>query len=179
MSPAREHPAMSRLALEDPAEHRVAALSASLLRTVMITYDETNEQFAARAGVAAEVVAEALSGACPCWALPYDDFTATADAVEAMWPSPVFETAAACDLLLSCVLNGDQVMATDVLTDPCSYDLARALLRLATAGEAPDSLLPQDVLTLLADQAIALAASGSPDAWVGVELLAACPRRQS
>jgi hypothetical protein len=179
MSPAREHPAMSRLALEVPAEHRVAALSASLLRAVMITYDETNEQFAARAGVAAEVVAEALSGTCPAWALPYDDFTAIGDAAEAMWPSPVFETATACDLLLSCVLNGDQVMATDVLADPCTQDLARALLRLAIAGEAQDSLLPQDVLTFLADQAARLADAGSPDAWVGVELLVACPRRQS
>jgi hypothetical protein len=48
-----------------------------------------------------------------------------------LWPCAVFETAAACDLLLTCVLNGDQFMATDVLTDPDSQDLARALLRLA------------------------------------------------
>lgn len=91
MSPAREHPAVSRLALEDAAEHRVAALSASLIRAVMITYGETNEVFAARVGLAAEVVAEALSGTCPAWALPYDEFMAIADAAEAMWPSPVFE----------------------------------------------------------------------------------------
>jgi hypothetical protein len=103
--------------------------------------------------VAAEVVAEALSGTCPAWALPYDDFTAIADAAEAMWPSPVFETATACDFLLSCVLNGDQVMATHVLADPSHprprAALARALLSLAIAGEGQDTLLPQDVLTLL------------------------------
>jgi hypothetical protein len=179
MSPAREHPVTSPLALEDPAEHRVAALSASLLRAVMFIYDETHEQFAARAGLIPETVAEALDGTCPAWALPYDEFTALADAAGTMWPSPVFETATACDLLLSCVLDGDQVMATDVLTDPCTHDLARALLRLAITAEPPDSLLPADVLTLLADQAAALAGSGSLDAWVGVELLVACPRRQS
>src|SRR5258708_15645639 len=143
MSPAREYPATGQLALEDPAEHRVAALSASLLRAVMFTYGEDHEAFAARAGVAAEVVAEALGGTCPAWALPYDEFKAIADAVAAMWPCEVFETAAACDLLLSCVLNGDHVMATDVLTDPCTQDLARALLRLAITSEAQEPLLPE------------------------------------
>ena len=86
MSPASEHPVTSQLALEDPAEHRVAALSASLLRAVMITYGETHEQFAARAGVAPEIVIESVGGTCPAWALPYDEFTAIADAAEAMWP---------------------------------------------------------------------------------------------
>jgi hypothetical protein len=57
--------------------------------------------------------------------LPYEEFTALADAVGAVWPCEVFETAAASDLLLSCVLNGDQFIAADVLTDPCSQDLAR------------------------------------------------------
>ncbi|HVB43268.1 MAG TPA: hypothetical protein VNF47_11255 [Streptosporangiaceae bacterium] len=179
MSPARERPATGQLALEDPVEHRVAELSASLLRAVMITYGETQEEFAARAGVAAEVVADALGGTCPAWALPYDEFTAIADAVAAIWPSAVFETAAACDLLLTCVLNGDHVMATDVLTDPCTQDLARALLRTAITTDVQDSLLPEDLITLLADRAAALADSGSPDAWVGAELLVACPRRQS
>jgi hypothetical protein len=179
MRPARQSPATSRLALEDPVEYRVAVLSASLLRAVMVTYDETYEEFAARAGVAAEVVAEALGGTYPAWALPYDEFAAMADAIAAMWPAAVFETAAACDPLLSCILNGDQVMATDVLTDPCTQDLARALLRMAMTTEPQDSVLPEGMLTLLADEAAALASSGSPDAWVGVELLVACPRRQS
>jgi len=29
----------------------------------------------------------------------------------------------------TCVLNGDRFMATDVLTEPCSQDLARTLLK--------------------------------------------------
>jgi hypothetical protein len=194
MSPARECQATSlgqtvhdgRLALDYPGEHQVAVLSASLLRAVMTTYGENNEGFAARAGVTAEVVAEALSGTCPVWALPYDEFTAIADAVAALWPCAVFETAAACDLLLSCVLNGNHFMATDVLTDPCSQDLARALLRLAITSEpgsgireAQDALIPEDLLALLGERAAALTGSGSPDAWVGAEILVNCLGRQS
>ena len=93
---------------------------------------------------------------------------------------PLFETAAACDLLLSCVLNGDQVMATDVLTDPSTQDLARALLRLAITTEAQDSLLPEDLLTAAGRPGRRAGRTpASPDAWVGAELLVACPRRQS
>lgn len=92
---------------ESSGEHRVAVLSASLLRTVMSTYGQSHEAFAVRAGVAAEVVAGAACGKCPAWGLPYEEFTAIAGAIAVVWPSAVFETAAACDLLLSCILNGD------------------------------------------------------------------------
>lgn len=170
---------------EGSGEHRVAVLSASLLRTVMSTYGESCQGLAARAGIAAEVVAEAACGVRPAWALPYEEFTAIADAVAAVWPSAVFETAAACDLLLSCVLNGDQVMATDALTEPCSRELAWELLRLAITrepgeeiGMAEDGLLPDDLLALLSERAAALATSGSPDAWVGTEIFVACLSRQ-
>jgi hypothetical protein len=157
--------------VEDAGEHYVAVISASLLRAVMTTYGENHHGFAARAGVAAKVAAEAAGGTCPAWTLPYDEFTAIADAVAALWPCAVFETAAACDLLLSCVLNGDHFMATDVLTDPCSQDLARALLRLAITSEpgngiraARDALLPADLLPH----------SKSPDAWVGAITAPVC-----
>lgn len=100
--------------------------------------------------------------------------------------SAVFETATACDLLLSCVLNGDQVMATDVLTEACSRDLAWALLRLAITSEpdqgnrvAEDAQLPDHLLVLLSERAAVLAGSGSPDAWAGAEILVACPNRHS
>lgn len=175
-----------RLALEDPGEHRVAVLSAALLRAVLNTYGDGHEGFAIRADVTAEVVAEAVGGTCPAWALPYDEFTAIADTVAALWPCAVYETAAACDLLLSCVLNGDQFLATDVLTEPSSRDLAWALLKLAIVGEPdngnpqPDAvLLPGSVLALLDERAAALASSDSPDAWVGAQILVACLGRQS
>lgn len=176
----------SQLQLAGPTGHRVSALSAALLQAVINTYGENHESFAVRAGVAAEVVAEATAEIHPAWALPYDEFTALADAVAALWPCAVFETAAACDLLLSCVLNGEQFLATDVLTEPCSQGLARALLRLAITSEpagetrkARDALLPEHLLAVLTERAAALAASGLPDAWVGVEILATSLSRQS
>lgn len=181
-----EHHAASVVQLDDPSEHRVAALSAALLQAVMNTYGENYEGFAARASIAAEVMAEAIAGTCPAWALPYDEFTAIADAIAALWPCAVFETAAACDLLLTCVLNGDQYMATDVLTEPCSRDLARALLTLAITSDcasgtrrARDALLPERLLALLSERATTLAGSGLPDAWVGVEILVTCQGRKS
>jgi len=162
---------------DDQGAHRVAALSAALMQAVLNTYGENHEEFALRAGVSASVVGEAMDGTCPAWALPYDEFTALADVVAAMWPCAAFEIAAACDLLLSCVLNGDQFMATDVLAEPCSQDLAWALLRLVVTSES--TLLPENVLALLSERAAALAASESPDAWVGAEILAGCLGRQS
>lgn len=176
----------SQLQLADPTEHQVSALSAALLQAVMNTYGENHEGFALRAGVAVEVVAEAAAGIGPAWALPYGEFTALADAVAALWPCAVFETAAACDLLLSCVLNGDQFLATDVLTEPGTQDLGRALLRLAITSEpasatreAREALLPEHLLAVLTERAVALARSGLPDAWVGVEILVTSLSRQS
>jgi hypothetical protein len=64
--------------------------------------------------------------------LSYDEFTALAHAVAALWPCSVLEIAAACDLFLTSVINGDHYLATDVLTEHGSLDLARTLLRLAT-----------------------------------------------
>src|SRR5438128_2528483 len=79
------------------------------------------------------VVKGAEEGTCPAWQLPYDEFTALADAVGWLDPSPreLFETPAACDLLLACLLDGDQAMATDVLTDDDTRDMTVALLRWA------------------------------------------------
>ena len=175
-----------RLAPEDPPEHRVTVLTAALLQAAMNTYGENHAGFALRAGVAAGIVAEVVGGTCPAWALPYDEFMAMAGVVAAVWPCAAFETATACDLLLSCVLNGDQFMATDVLTEPGSQELARALLRLAIAGEpdneireASDALLPGDLRALLSERAAALARSESPDAWVGLEILVECLGWQS
>jgi hypothetical protein len=72
-------------------------------------------------------------------------------------------------------------MATDVLTEPGSTDLAWELLTLVISsgpsngsGEAQDALFPEAVLELFSERAAALANSQSPDAWVGVELLVTC-----
>jgi hypothetical protein len=171
---------------ENQHEHQITVLSAALLRSVINTCGQDLVSFAESAGLAAEVMAGVLSGLEPAWALPYDHFTALADAVAAVWPCEAFETATACDLLLSCVLDGEQHMATDVLTEPSSQGLARALIRLVASSAADDgestakrALLPEGLLAPLTDQATALAGSRSPDAWVGLEILAALPGRHS
>jgi len=165
---------------EDLGEHVVAALSSAVLRSARRA--QGRDGFAARAGVPEAVVIAAETGACPAWALPYEEFAALAGAVEVSWPRLVFETAAACDLLLSCVLNGDLILVTDVLTEPGSRDLARVLLRQAIAGRPGgwlEARLPVELLWLLRERATALLGSGSPDAWVGAEILAAWPGGQA
>lgn len=84
------------------------------------------------------------------------------------------------------MLNGDQFLATDVLTEPSTRDLARALLRLTITNEpghgirgTENASLPDDLLALLSERAAKLASSESPDAWVGMEILAGCPGSQS
>jgi hypothetical protein len=165
-----------------PGQHPVAVLSAAMLRTARARCQESLAEFAARAGVALDVVQGAEDGTCPTWALSYADFTALADAVAAWWPRPAFETAAGCDLLLSCILNGDQVLATDVLAEDGTRELARSLLRWAVTGDVQargrrrarvgvGRLLGDVQLGLLRDRLAGLAVSGSVDAWVGAELL--------
>ena len=81
----------------------------------------------------------AEDGTRPAWELPYAEFMALADAVAVPHPSwrELFETAAACDLLVTCLLDGDQAMATDVLADDDTRDMTVALLRWAITGRLP------------------------------------------
>src|SRR6516225_2917838 len=83
----------------------VAILSAFVLMAARADCRESREDFAARAGVGLPLVEGAEDGSYPVWELPYAEFTALADAVSVLSPSlrAVFETAAACDLLLTCV----------------------------------------------------------------------------
>ena len=116
---------------------------------------------------------------------------AIAEAVAAPHPSwrELFETAAACDLLMTCLLDGDQAMATDVLADDDTRDTTVALLRWAITGDSRSvqhagltpweradgpsgRLLNDEQRALLRQRAAALARSSSPDAWVGAEILA-------
>ncbi len=171
---------------EDLGEHPVAVLSAAVLTAARRAYQESRANFARRAGLAPDVVGGAEDGTRPAWALPYFEFTALADAVSVLnpWMRSMFETAAACDLLLSCVLNGDQVLATDALAEVGSQDLARTLLRWAVTGElrAPgreimpgtEQLLSDVQVTLLRERAEALVSSDSPDAWIGAEIVSVC-----
>ena len=133
----------------------------------------------------------AEDGTRPAWALPYPEFMAVAEAVAAPHPSwrELFETAAACDLLMTCLLDGDQAMATDVLADDDTRDTTVALLRWAITGDSRSvqragltsweradgpsgRLLNDEQRALLRQRAAALARSCSPDAWVGAEILA-------
>ena len=180
-----------------PARDRqpVAMLSAAVLASARDRGREDRAEFAARAGLALAVVNGAEEGTCPAWQLPYDEFTALADAVGWLDPSQreLFETAAACDLLLACLLDGDQAMATDVLADDDTRDVTVALLRWAITGNSravwntesvpmqvssleerthSGQLLSDAQRTLLRQRAATLARSCSPDAWVGAEILA-------
>jgi hypothetical protein len=120
-----------------PGTHSVTVLSVSVLRAARAGHRESRPDFAARAGVGVHVVEGAEDGACPVWELPYDTFSALGEAVAVLNPSlrTVFETAAACDLLLTSVMRGDQVFSTDVLADDDTRDLAVGLLRWAATGE--------------------------------------------
>jgi hypothetical protein len=115
----------------------VAVLSAAVLAAARTGYREGRADFAARAGIGLHVVEGAEDGTGPAWELPYAEFMALADAVAVLNPSlrDLFETAAACDLLVTCLLDGDQAMATDVLADDDTRDITVALLRWAITGE--------------------------------------------
>jgi hypothetical protein len=165
----------------------VAVLSAAVLAAARATYGEDRAELAARAGLAVHVVNGAENGTDPAWSLPYLEFMALADAVaaRASWRQ-LFETAAACDLLVTCLLDGDRAMATDVLADDDTRDTTVALLRWAITGDfrfvqragltlcerSAGRLLCAEQQTLLRQRAAALARSSSPDAWVGAEILA-------
>ena len=169
----------------------MAVLSAAVLVAARAAYGEDRADLAARAGLDVHVVDGAESGTRPAWALPYPEFMAIADAVAAPHPSwrELFETAAACDLLMTCLLDGDQAMATDVLADDDTRDTTVALLRWAITGDSRSvqragltpweradgpsgRLLNDEQRALLRQRAAALARSSSPDAWVGAEILA-------
>jgi hypothetical protein len=89
--------------------------------------------------VGLHVVEGVEDGSCPVWDLPYVTFTALGDAVSVLNPSlrTVFEAAAACDLVMTCVMRGDRAFSTDVLADDDTRDLAVGLLRWAVTGEFP------------------------------------------
>jgi len=166
-----------------PESRPVTVLSAAVLRAARAAYGEDRADLAARAGLDVHVVTGAEDGTRPAWALHYPEFLALAEAVAAPHPSwrELFETAAACDLLMTCLLDGDQAMATDVLADDETRDTTVALLRWAITGDsrsvqraglAPwehadgpsDRLLDGKQGALLRQRAAALARSSSPDA---------------
>jgi hypothetical protein len=169
----------------------VAVLSAAVLAAARAAYGEERADLATRAGLGVHVIDGAEDGTDPAWGLPYPEFMALADAMAAPHPSwrELFETAAACDLLMTCLLDGDQAMATDVLTDDDTRDTTVALLRWAITGDSrsvqraaitpwkradrpSDRLLNDEQRALLRQRAATLARSDSPDAWVGAEILA-------
>ena len=115
----------------------VTVLSASVLIAARTGYRESREDFAVRADVPLRVVEAVEGGSRPAWDLPYATFSALGGAVSVLSPSmcTVFETAAACDLMLTCVMRGDHAFSTDVLADDDTRDLAVGLLRWAVTGE--------------------------------------------
>lgn len=120
-----------------PSARSVTVLSASVLTAARTDYQESREDFAGRAGVSLHAVEGVEDGSCPAWDLPYATFSALGDAVSVLNPSlrTVFETAAACDLMLTSVMHGDQAFSTDVLADDDTRDLAVGLLRWVVTGE--------------------------------------------
>jgi hypothetical protein len=120
-----------------PDKRPVAVLSACVLKATRTECRESQEGFAVRAGVSLHVVEGIEDRSCPVWKLPYAAFIALGDAVSVLNSSlrAVFETAAACDLVLTCVMRGDQAFSTDVLADDDTRDLGVSLLRWAVTGE--------------------------------------------
>jgi hypothetical protein len=202
---------------EDRGRNQVTVLSSAVLSWARTGGGESRARFALRAGVDLAVVEAAEDGTGPAWGLSYAEFTALAEAVSMLNPllRDVFETAAACDLLVTCVMRGELAFSTEVLADDGTRDLAVGLLRWAFTGQfrlpgyetcvqlpvtwawhdecggwicpacgwcpcetGPEGcghrgqLLGDVDLIVLRARATALAASSSPDAWVGAELLA-------
>jgi hypothetical protein len=120
-----------------PGERPVAVLSSAVLATARAAHGESRAQFARRAGADPAVVEGAEDRTRPAWDLPYAEFAALSDAVSMLNPllREVFETAAACDLLLTCVMRGDQAFSTEVLAHHDTRNLAVGLLRWAITGE--------------------------------------------
>ena len=81
----------------------VAVLSAAVLVMARAAYREDRADLAGRAGLGIHVLEGAEDGTRPAWELPYAEFMALADAVALAHPSwrDLFETAAACDLLVT------------------------------------------------------------------------------
>ncbi len=180
--PCTDYGGVSETGRWDGSGYPVTKLSAAVLKMARQVCGESQTDLAACAGVAPDVVDEVEDGTRAAWALPYFEFTALADAIAVLIPQlrGWFETATACDLLLSCILEGDQVLATDVLAEPGSRYLAKKLLRWAITGTLPARtwagrpLLNDAQVALLKHRAAVLAKSGSPDAWAGAEILSAC-----
>jgi len=143
-----------------------SVISGAVLRRVRAGSGESQEAFAARAGVPAAAVAGAEDGSCPAWALPYDRYEAIEAAVSVLNPGlrEVFYAAAACDLYLAAMVKGDDQTADEALAmlrAECS-GMAWSLLTWAVTGvldgeagehlTAPSSapLLPVEVVAELA-----------------------------
>src|SRR5579859_7594163 len=92
------------LAVEDLGQHPIAVLSATVLKAARAGCGMSLEYFARLSGVSVAEAEAVEAGAHPAWALPFDHFSALSDAVSAIspWMNGMFETATACDLLLSC-----------------------------------------------------------------------------
>jgi hypothetical protein len=120
-----------------PGRDPVAVLAASVLTAARLGRGESREDFSARADIDLHVVEGVEDRTIPAWDLPYATFTALGEAVSAWgsWQRAVFEAAAACDLVLTCVMRGDRAFSTDVLADDETRDLAVGLLRWAATGE--------------------------------------------
>ena len=116
----------------------VAVLSAAVLIAARAAYSEDRADLAARAGLDVH----AVDGVEEWYAPGLDNALSRVhgDRRGGGGPHPswreLFETAAACDLLMTCLLDGDQAMATDVLADDDTRDTTVALLRWAITGDS-------------------------------------------
>lgn len=158
-------------------EHPVTALSARVLMAGRTMLGDSPEAFAARAGADVDLVEAIEKGTRPAWDVPGPELTPIADALHPA-AGDWFWTAVACDLLLTNLLNGDDlttgVAAAEVFSDLALRELARKLLRWAIRGEGPNPvpLLSVTDRVMVRRRAAQLAKSRSCDAWVGEEILA-------
>jgi hypothetical protein len=160
----------------------VGVIAGMVLANARESAAESVTAFAARAGVPRLVVAGVEDGGdCPAWALDQAGFDAIDAAVGAhdLDLSALFETGAACDWLLTCVLGGGLPGAACRVIE---LPRAAAVLRWAVRGEPPAAgsvrlrpavpLLLRAQLARLQARAGELAASRPAKAAVGAHLLA-------
>lgn len=166
----------------------VTALSSLIMTVGRDEMSELAEEFAARAGVSPELVEAIGNGKRPAWAIDGPEVFKVADAMREE-TAGLFLTAANCDLMIENVLRGDTATASaaaaEVLNDPKRREAARSLLTMAVqagTGTAPspwhtwsakEPLLDAEDRELLRARATEIAGSGTPDAWLGDEILGA------
>jgi len=152
-----------------------SVISCAVLRAVREGCGESQEEFATRTGLARAAVNGIEDGSCSAWALPWRQYQAVEAAIGVTDPGlcEVFYVAAACDLYLTAMMEGDDQTAEGALATLRQHPgLAFSLLGWAVSGvldgqasgylavPASAPLLPVGVLAEMAGQYLMVLVDG-------------------